>query len=377
MNSHTQNNILIIDDAPDNLQLLSQLLNEQGYKVRAVLSGKQAIAAAQASPPNLILLDILMPEMNGYEVCQQLKADDRTSAIPVLFLSALDDANDKVKAFTSGGVDYITKPFQAQEVLARVRTHLELQATHAELSRQIEERDQLIDELDAFAHTVAHDLKNPLANMFGYSELAISFCQEGKIEDLHNCLQTISGESDRMINIVNALLLLASVRKMETIEIRRLDTSAIVTGALQRLDYMIEEAGAEIILPEEWPDTLGHPQWVEEVWANYISNAIKYGGSPPRVELGAEILPDGKTCFWVKDNGTGISPADQASLFIPFTRLEQSNIEGHGLGLSIVQRIVEKLGGDVGVESQIGNGSVFTFTMPASLPGDREPPTAE
>jgi signal transduction histidine kinase len=318
-----------------------------------------------------------MPEMNGYEVCQQLKADDRTSAIPILFLSALDDVNDKVKAFTSGGVDYITKPFQAQEVLARVRTHLELQATHAELSRQIEERDQLIDELDAFAHTVAHDLKNPLANMFGYSELAISFCQEGKIEDLHNCLQTISGESDRMINIVNALLLLASVRKMETIEIRRLDTSAIVTSALQRLDYMIEEAGAEIILPEEWPDTLGHPQWVEEVWANYISNAIKYGGSPPRVELGAEILPDGKTCFWVNDNGTGISPADQASLFIPFTRLEQSNIEGHGLGLSIVQRIVEKLGGDVGVESQIGNGSVFTFTMPASLPGDREPPTAE
>ena len=372
MNNPTQDSILIIDDQPENLQLLSQLLSKQGYKVRAVLSGKQAIAAAQASPPNLILLDILMPEMDGYEVCQQLKADDRTADIPVLFLSALDDVEDKIRAFTSGGVDYITKPFQTQEVLARVHTHLELRATHAELSHQIEERNQLIAELDAFAHTVAHDLKNPLANMFGYSELAYSFCEEGKKEDLQHCLYTISNETERMAQIIDALLLLSSVRKMEMVDIILLDTTTVVTGALMRLDLMIEESGAEIIQPDEWPNTLGQPQWVEEVWVNYISNAIKYGGQPPRIELGAATLPEGMTRFWVKDNGEGIPTEDQVSLFTPFNRLDQSNIEGHGLGLSIVQRIVEKLGGVVGVESQPGSGSTFFFILPSILPDEPE-----
>jgi two-component system sensor histidine kinase/response regulator len=147
-------------------------------------------------------------------------------------------------------------------------------------------------------------------------------------------------------------------------EMRPLDMASTVDEAQRRLTYMIEEHQAEIILPKSWPVALGYGPWVEEVWANYLSNAIQYGGRPPRVELGATVQADSQVCFWVRDNGPGLTPEEQARLFTPFTRLDQVRVKGHGLGLSIVQRIVEKLDGQVGVESQVGQGSVFTFTLP-------------
>jgi signal transduction histidine kinase len=171
-----------------------------------------------------------------------------------------------------------------------------------------------------------------------------------------------------MSNIVDELLLLAGVREQEAPQ-EPLAMGAIVSGALQRLSYDIEHAGAEIVLPEAWPLALGYAPWVEEVWVNYLSNALKYGGTPPRVELGAsgeagEAQEARSIRFWVADNGPGLSAADQAKLFAPFERLHQVRIQGHGLGLSIVRRIVEKLGGQAGVESQPGAGSTFYFTLP-------------
>ena len=144
---------------------------------------------------------------------------------------------------------------------------------------------------------------------------------------------------------------------------RPLDMARIVAEAQSRLAYLIEEHRAEIILPERWPVALGHAPWVEEVWINYLSNAIKYGGRPPRVELGATAEADGEIRFWVRDNGLGLTPDDQVKLFTPFTRLDEVRAKGHGLGLSIVRRIVERLGGEVGVDSQMGGGSVFSFSL--------------
>jgi signal transduction histidine kinase len=144
------------------------------------------------------------------------------------------------------------------------------------------------------------------------------------------------------------------------------DMESAVRESLQRMVEMIESHQAEIVMPETWPAVLGYGPWIEEVWANYVNNAIKYGGRPPRVELGAEELPDGRVRFWVRDNGSGLSSEEQGRLFRPFTRLDQAHTKGHGLGLSIVRRIVEKLGGQVGVESEEGKGSVFSFTLPGS-----------
>ena len=147
----------------------------------------------------------------------------------------------------------------------------------------------------------------------------------------------------------------------------------IVTEAQERLIHMIEKHQVKLIMPAAWPVALGHAPWIEEVWANYLSNAIKYGGEPPRAVLGATVQePNGLVQYWVQDNGAGLSPEAQAGLFVPFNRLNQAQVEGHGLGLSIVERIVRKLGGRVGVESEgvPGQGSIFSFYLRQSPNGN-------
>jgi two-component system sensor histidine kinase/response regulator len=363
--SSLKGNILIVDDSLANLRLLTQMLAKRGYEVRPLTNGLQALEAARLMPPDLILLDIMMPEMDGYEVCQRLKADAQTRDIPVIFISALDETQDKVKAFTVGGVDYIPKPFQVEEVLARVETHLALRNLQRSLQQEIIRRDELIAELDAYAHTVAHDLKNPLTILIGFSSLLEKHFAEMSAEELRHNLQTIGQNGRKMHNIIDELLLVASVREIKDIEMQPLDMAHWVAEAQKRLAHMIEEHEPVIILPATWPVALGYGPWVEEVWANYLSNAIKYGGRPPRIECGATVQLDDVICFWVRDNGPGLTPEEQARLFTPFERLHQVHAEGHGLGLSIVRRIVEKLGGQVGVESGVGRGSVFSFTLAA------------
>jgi signal transduction histidine kinase len=244
-----------------------------------------------------------------------------------------------------------------REIIERKRAEEALRQHAAELEISNEE-------LDAFAHTVAHDLREPLSLIILGIAILLDDRSKTFDDDVQERLDLISRAAHRMRNIISELLLLASVRKAE-IEITPLeDMAGIVAEAQRRLDYTIEEYEAEIILPKTWPVALGHGAWIEEVWANYISNAIKYGGQPPRIELGADSQDSGTIRFWIHDNGPGLTPEEQSRLFTPFTRLDQARANGHGLGLSIVQRIVKKLGGQVGVESKVGQGSTFSFTLP-------------
>jgi K+-sensing histidine kinase KdpD len=220
------------------------------------------------------------------------------------------------------------------------------------------------EELDAFAHTVAHNLKSPLSRLAGFAELLI-------IDDTHftegekrNVKQRIIDNAYRMNNIVDELLLLSSVRKAD-VTLRPLSMSEIVGSTLERIQHLINEHNATILLPDTWPIALGHAQWIEEVWENYLTNALKYGGSPPILGLGARKIENNMIQFWVRDNGEGIPSEQQPFLFTPFTRLNEVRISGYGLGLSIVQRIIYKLGGAVGLESEVGAGSLFYFTLPA------------
>jgi signal transduction histidine kinase len=184
-------------------------------------------------------------------------------------------------------------------------------------------------------------------------------------EELQEYLQVVARNGLKMSNIINELLLLAGVRKRD-VKLRPLKMNGIVVEAQHRLVELIERHQAKIIVPETWPAAQGYGPWVEEIWVNYISNAIKYGGQPPRVELGAIEQPDGMVRFWVRDNGHGLTAEDQTQLFTPFTQLSQVQTKGYGLGLSIVQRIIDKLAGQVGVESTgvPGEGSIFSFTLP-------------
>jgi PAS domain S-box-containing protein len=218
-------------------------------------------------------------------------------------------------------------------------------------------------ELDAFAHTVAHDLKNPLGLAIGYAKLLHKEYPTLSQEDVDTYLHTVVQNGYKMNTIIDELMLLSEVRKAD-VPATLLDMADIVAEAQQRLTHAIEEHQAEIVAPESWPRALGYGPWIEEVWANYLDNALKYGGRPPRIQLGAEVEPDNRVRFWVRDNGPGLAPDEQARLFTPFGQLGRGHAKGHGLGLSIVRRIVEKLDGQVGVESRVGQGSTFWFALP-------------
>lgn len=225
------------------------------------------------------------------------------------------------------------------------------------------ERERLIVELDAFAHTVAHDLKNPLSGVTGYVGVLLEEWEHKPDSYDYQLLRAIERHSHKINNIITELLLLASIHASE-VELVPLNMVWVINEAKERLRLMIEEYEAEFILPDTWPTVLGYAPWIEEIWANYISNAIKYGGTPPCVEMGATELGNDKVRLWVRDNGAGIPPEAQKQLFTEFTRLAQTRAKGHGLGLSIVQRIVQKLGGKAGLESTVGQGSTFWFTLP-------------
>lgn len=366
-NGDNQPNILIVDDTPANLRLLAQMLADHGFHARPVLNGAQALAAAQLMPPDLILLDIRMPLMDGYEVCRQLKADPRTGDIPVIFLSALSETNDKLRAFQTGGVDYITKPFQAEEVLARVQTQLTVRSLQQHLQAEIAERDGLIADLRDYAHTVAHELRSPLAGALGAAQLLADPVAAMPEAEMREFAALMVENLEKANDIVKELLLLAELRQAE-IALKPLDMGAIVAAALARVAPQVEQVNATIEQPASWPAVCGYAPWVEEIWVNYLSNALKYGGAPPQITLGAEPLPDGQARFWVGDKGAGLSPEQQRQLFVPFTRLDATRANGHGLGLSIVQRIIQKLHGQAGVMSSgvPGEGSTFFFVLPGA-----------
>ncbi len=347
--------ILLVDDVPANVSVLFEFLISHGFRVLVAQDGESALQKVHYVHPDLILLDIMMPGIDGFETCRRLKREPASQDIPVIFMTALSDTVDKVKGFELGAVDYITKPIQQEEVLARVNAHLTIRRLQKDLQYQNEE-------LDAFAHTVAHDLKGPLNAIIGLADVLYNFNQEKFDPDSLQSLQDLQDSAHKMADIIEALLLLARSSKQQ-VELKSLDMGEILGQVKRRLAHAMENRGAELSLPEAWPTALGYAPWVEEIWVNYVSNALKYGGHPPKVEVGAKPL-ERQIYFWVRDNGEGLDSEAQARLFAPFTRLHADRAKGHGLGLSIVRRVTEKLGGEAGVKSQPGQGSEFYFTLP-------------
>jgi signal transduction histidine kinase len=240
---------------------------------------------------------------------------------------------------------------------------------HAEesLRQSIAELEAQVEELKTFARNVAHSLHAQLSLTIGFAQFLQQESAALPREELHNYLYTIEQNGRKMSQMIDELFLLAGVYE-KPVEKVPLDMARILGEVRPRLASMIDEYQAEIILPADWPVALGYGPWVEEIWANLVSNAIKYGGEPPLVELGGKASEDGNgmVCFWVRDNGPGLTLEEQDQLFEPFIRLHPDRAEGHGLGLSIVRAIVTRLGGQVGVKKSANGGSVFIFTLPGA-----------
>ncbi len=359
--------ILIVDDVPENISVLFEFMSEQGYEVSIAPDGESALEVVTHNAPDLILLDVMMPGIDGFETCRRLKAEEAFADIPVVFMTALSDTVDKVRGFGIGAVDYITKPVQQDEVLSRVRAHLTIHRLQQELQQRNQRLAERNAELAAFAHTIAHDLRNPLGAVRNGIYLLHHDLGTATTPAAEAHLGVIEGSVTRMAAIIEGLLTLAGLTNSEP-RFEPLRMGALLAPVLEQMEEEIAQSNATIHQPEEWPIAWGHPTWVDQIWTNYISNALKYAGPEPRIELGAEPRNKGIR-FWVRDHGHGLSKEERAGLFTPFNRLHERDVPGSGLGLSIVQRIAQKLGGEVGVESPPGGGSLFYFTLPAQPPG--------
>jgi signal transduction histidine kinase len=363
------------DDLPHSrADLYGQLMSEPILTRGHIYGIEDLRTLAQRSPVQQALYEM---GARQYVVVPLLVQDELAGTLNLESVTARSFTANHVTIAKEVGTSLAVAIRQAR-LNAQVQQELEerMQA-EAVLQRRTMTLEARNAELDAFAHTVAHDLQNPLTSMLGFADLLRQRRHTMSEERQEDYLQILSRSARKMSTIVDELLLLASVRSRDDIELECLDMGHIVREARARLRYLTDELGAEIEAPEEWPVSLGYGPWVEEVWANYLSNALKYGGRPPRIELGF-TLPDGQIQtrelairYWVRDNGPGLTPEQQAGLFTPFERLHEGRAPGHGLGLSIVQRIVHKLGGRIGVEStgQPDQGSTFYFTLPPAAEG--------
>jgi len=372
MKTETKKDILlIVDDVPTNLKLLLTYLHDFDYEVLVAQNGKDALAKVERTKPDLILLDVMMPVMDGFETCRRLKMKKETRAIPVIFMTALTETIDKVKGFEMGAVDYITKPIQHEEVLARITTHLSLRNLQRTLERKNQKLEQQTlelkeqnEQMDAFTHVVVRDLKKPLVRQAGFTSVLKKKLQQLSDEESVKLLEEIEESRQKMGEVVDDLVLLVDSHAQK-ISIEELEMETIVEHVLHNLSEIIEKYSAKISAAANWMEVWGHAPWVKKVWTVYIENALKYGGKPPCLELGQTSEGDTHIRFWVRDNGPGFTAEQQSHLFVPFTRISQARVEeGYGLKLSIVRLLIEKCGGQVGLESQVGQGSTFYFTLP-------------
>lgn len=362
--------LLVVDDTPDNLRLLSAMLTQQNYEVRKALNSTRAIASVKADAPDLILLDIKMPGMNGYEVCTALKSDPETQEIPIIFISALDDALDKVRAFSVGGADYITKPFQEAEVLARIENQLHIRELQSQLKTQNEELARSNHELEQFAYVVSHDLQQPLQSITGYARIIALQYPELLGTAANQYLENIVEAGDRMQRLIQDLLSYAKIGK-RTESFALVDCNVVLAQAISNLDLSLKESHAELSYPD-LPIILGNETQLIQLFQNLISNAIKFSRSEitPQINITLSEPDDDFWLFQIHDNGIGMPPDRVQQVFKIFQRLHSAEkYPGTGIGLAICKKIVENHQGNIWVESQQDVGTTFYFKLPAKDQG--------
>ncbi|PSB27192.1 ATP-binding protein [Stenomitos frigidus] len=355
--------ILLVDDTPDNLRVLSAMLTNQGFEVRKALSGQRAIASVRADPPNLILLDIKMPEMDGYTVCQYLKDDPTTCEVPVIFISALDDALDKVRAFAVGGVDYVTKPFQEMEVLARIEHQLRIQKLQQQLMEQNQELARSNRELEQFAYVVSHDLQQPLQSITGFVRL-IQLKYQHYLDDVAlDYLSRIHDTGSRMQHLIQDLLMYSKVSN-QVQELQPIDCNFVLKQVLENLQMAIAEKQVALVC-DVLPTVMGSETQLVQLLQNLISNAIKFTrpDTTPQVEISV-AKQENQWLFGVHDNGIGIDSHNIERVFEIFQRTQSAKkYPGTGIGLATCKKIVENHGGRIWVTSQLEMGTTFYFTL--------------
>lgn len=365
--------ILVIDDTPANLILLTGMLKGLGYKVRSVSDGKFALQTAKHDLPDLILLDVMMPGMNGYEVCERLKMDEQLAEIPVIFLSALNETADKVKAFEAGGVDYVTKPFQLREVQARVAAHLELHRQKRLLKESYDQLRRLEELRDNLVHMVVHDMRTPLTSMKGFLQLLDITEGESMSKDGKEYVAILTDATENLIELASSLL---DVSKMEagemTLDLGECNLIEIIREAMCKVESLRENRQLSVEAPEESIKIIGDAKLLARVIQNLLGNALKFTPDGGSISVGCEFS-DPCVRVYVRDNGPGIPHESLEMIFDKFGQVASQQSQRQystGLGLTFCKLAVEAHGGSIGVDSEVGEGSTFWFSIPVRGPAE-------
>ncbi len=359
--------IMIVDDQPANLKLLEEMLEAQDFQMSVFSRGRLALTAAAHEVPDLILLDINMPEMDGYEVCKQLKADAKLKDIPVLFISARNETLDKVKAFSLGGVDYITKPFQFEEVHARVRTHLELQRQRRELQENHARLCKLEKLREDLVAMMVHDIRSPLAALLGYLEiLKIRTAAKLSATELQY-VDTAYDNAEKIIDMVTSLL---DISRMEggkmPLDRSAYNLVALIEDARKPIGSLVGGRRLSVWSPPEPVMVVTDKEIIQRVITNLLHNAIKFTPHDGRIDITVS-QKDAMVHVAITDSGPGIPAEYHTKIFEKFGQVDrQARKHSTGLGLAFCKLAVEAHDGKIGVESEVGKGSTFWFTLPAS-----------
>jgi len=364
--------ILIVDDEIQNRELFENLLRLQGYGTLTAANGEEALKAIAEHSPDLILLDIMMPGIDGYELAVVLKADSVTSNIPIIMVSAHIDCKARLGALNAGAEEFLSKPVDPTELWLRVRNLLRLK-TFSELQKQaharLQERTAQLEasnqELQAFAYSVSHDLRTPLSSIAGFSNLLQREIDKNSgTERAMHYLSRINTGARQMSASIDALLLLTQVSRTDICP-QRVDLSAMAQVVL---DGYLEREPDRLVRIDIEPDLLvqGDPNLLGQLLDNLLGNAWKFSSQQAQVHVifSSATHADGKTVYAIKDNGSGFDMAYSDKLFAPFERLHSvSEFPGTGIGLATVHRIVARHGGKVWAESAPGCGATFYFTL--------------
>ncbi len=382
-NNHSiaaKSHIMAVDDQPANLKLLEDLLSQQGYIVRSFPRGRLALEAAARNPPDLILLDINMPEMSGFKVCELLKADEKLAMIPVIFLSALTDASDKVQAFQCGGVDYVTKPFQVDEVQARVETHLKMHRLQKELqlhanhleelvasrTRELAETQARLKVLDRaksdFLRLIHHELRSPLNGLLGVGELVLD--QLGTSEDGAELREMFELSRQRMLSILDDALLLTEIEvASDTFSSEATDLVGTLQAAMEGASAFAQSRGVGIELePGETGCVVAKRDLLQKAIQALIETAVKFSKAGQAVRLKCQAGPGG---VQVLIHSCGRIPESAIAKFFQVFSIGDAITPGGDLGLGppVSQRILALFGGSIGVENLEPSGIQLTVTL--------------
>lgn len=357
--------ILIVDDVPKNVQVLGNLLSEYAFDLAVALSGKQALETIERLKPDLILLDIMMPEMDGFEVCRRLKSMDHTKEIPVIFLTAKTDSEDIVKGFEMGAVDYITKPFMKSELLARVKTHLTLKKTKEQLFEEIKAKNK-------FFSIISHELRNSFSLILGFVRIMQEFRESLSEEEITELINDLGSSSKSTYELLENLLYWARIQTTGIrIKTEKIIVADIAAQTIKTLKDLAHKKEIQIISTVDPGKAIyADSNMIQTVVRNLVSNAIKFTPKGGSIVIAAEEFED---CVQVSvtDTGVGIDPSKLDKLFridTKVTTLGTASEKGSGLGLVLCKEFVDLNGGVIGISSVVGRGTAIWFKLPKKEP---------